>query len=198
MPGSFCWYLAYGSNLHEERFTCYLAGGRPADARRTYAGARDRTLPRRSVPVRAPGRLLFAGQSLVWGGGVAVLEADRPGEVAGRAYLLTREQVDDVVAQEVGGGSGLYDSVVDLPELDGHPVRTLSTRRAAVEPAPPATAYLRRVVHGLVETFGWTADECAEYLVAAPGVAPTWTRADVVGLHPDQHDDERRRHGREA
>ena len=37
------WYVAYGSNLRAARFGCYLAGGRPDGACRTYDGCRDRT-----------------------------------------------------------------------------------------------------------------------------------------------------------
>jgi hypothetical protein len=193
------WYLAYGSNLHHERFSCYLAGGRPADAMRTYAGCRDTTLPRRWEPITVPGRLVFAGESAVWGGGVAVYDPDGPGEVAGRAYLLTHGQLSDVVAQEtrqdpgtdrdlasgVAGGSSLYDAVVALPDVDGHPLFTLGTRES-VDPAPPAPAYLRRVVHGLVETHGWTPEQCADYLADAAGVTPTWTWSALLALHPDR------------
>ena len=41
------WYVAYGSNLSQDRFACYVQGGR-ADrrARRSYPGCRDRTPPR--------------------------------------------------------------------------------------------------------------------------------------------------------
>ncbi len=145
----------------------------------------------------APGRLVFAGESLVWGGGVAVYDPHGGGEVAGRAYLLTHGQLNDVVAQEtrqhpgvdldlrsgVPGGTGLYDVVVGLPDLEGLPVFTLATRRRPV-PTAPAPAYLRRVVHGLVETFGWDAGRCADYLAAAPGVSPSWTRGDLLALHP--------------
>jgi hypothetical protein len=180
-----CWYLAYGSNLQQERFACYLGGGRPADAARTYVGARDTSVPRRWEPLRVPGRMVFAGESLVWGGGVAVLDPRGPGEVAGRAYLLTLEQLDDVVAQEVGAGSGLYDAVVALPDLDDVPVRAVGTRLDPV-PTAPAAAYLRRVVHGLVETFAWSAEQCADYLLGTAGVAPAWSRRELVVLHPDR------------
>ncbi len=178
MPASrddLVWYLAYGSNLHQERFARYVAG------------CRDTALPARWEARTVPGRMLFAGASLVWGGGVAVFDPSGDGEVAGRAYLLTEEQLDDVVTQEVSGGSGLYDEVVSLPDVDGVPVRTLGTRMSPV-PAAPVPPYLRRVVHGLVETFGWSADTCADYLLAADGVAPTWTHTEVVGLHPGAKD----------
>jgi hypothetical protein len=202
MPGSRthepAWYLAYGSNLHHERFTCYVAGGRPADAARTYVGCRVTTVPERWEPMTVPGRLLFAGESAVWGGGVAVYDPDGDGEVAGRAYLLTHAQLGDVVAQEtrqapgsvedlasgVTGGSGLYDTVVALPQVEGHPVYTLGARERPA-PAAPAPAYLRRVVHGLHETFGWGPERCADYLGDAVGVSPTWTRSALLALHPE-------------
>lgn len=39
------WYASYGSNLSSRRFSCYLCGGRPPGAIRTYPGAHDRTAP---------------------------------------------------------------------------------------------------------------------------------------------------------
>jgi len=191
------WYLAYGSNLQRERFACYLAGGQPPDALRTYVGCRDTTLPTRWAPMTVPGGLVFAGESPVWGGGVAVYDPAGDSEVAGRAYLLTHGQLSDVVAQEtrqdpgvdrdlvsgIAGGSGLYDAVVPLGHREGAPVFTLGSRRRQV-PTTPRPAYLRRVVLGLVETFGWGPEECADYLARAAGVRPAWTASALRALHP--------------
>jgi hypothetical protein len=191
------WYLAYGSNLQHARFACYLSGGRPVGARRTYAGCRDTSMPRRWQPMTVPGRLVFAGESPVWGGGVALYDPEGSGEVAGRAYLLTRGQLSDVVAQEtrqdpgidrdlaggLTGGTGLYDAVVGLAAVEDVPVFTLASRRRHRATAP-SPAYLRRVVHGLVETFAWDAERCADYLSAAAGVGPAWTRQALCSLHP--------------
>jgi len=190
------WYVAYGSNLQQDRFACYLAGGRPEDAERTYVGCRDVTPPTRWEPMTVPGRLLFAGESLVWGGGVALYDPEGDDEVAGRAYLLTHGQLSDVVAQEtrqdpgvdlglasgVAGGTGLYDAVVALGTYHDAPVFTLGSRRRHA-PTAPRPAYLRRVVRGLVETFGWDAAQCADYLGRAAGVRPTWTPAQLRDLH---------------
>ena len=205
------WYAAYGSNLHLPRLTCYLAGGTPPGSLRTYLGARDSSPPRAVAPVWLPGQVRFAGDSPVWRGGVAVLHVDRAGsaatvsrsgatpgdragsaatvsrsgEVAAQAYLLTREQVCDVVAQETRreagavtaleaplGGTGWYDALV-TDVLDGHPLVALATTDPP-PPNPPGAAYLTMLTHGLRTTRGWSAEQCADYLSAWPG-AETWT-----------------------
>ncbi|MBV9832750.1 MAG: hypothetical protein JOZ82_14250, partial [Marmoricola sp.] len=64
------------------------------------------------------------------------------------------------------------------------PVRAVGTRLAPPPTAPVAT-YLRRVVHGLAETFTWSAEQCADHLLGTTGVAPAWSRDDLIALHPD-------------
>ena len=134
------WYVAYGTNLSFARFRCYLVGGRPDGGSRTYPGCRDRVEPGGDVSLDIPGALYFAGRSSVWGGGMAIYDARGPGRVAGRAYLLTVEQVVDVLAQEgrqLPGldpdlpalardgrhqlGPGRYETVVRIGTLDGVP-----------------------------------------------------------------------------
>jgi hypothetical protein len=105
-PDQLVWYVAYGSNLLWSRFRCYLTGGRPDGARRTYVGARDRAEPALVARVQIPGRIVFAGESSVWGGGMAFLYPDAAGSVAARAYLITLEQLNDVVAQEIHQPTG--------------------------------------------------------------------------------------------
>ncbi len=203
------WYAAYGSNLHLPRLTCYLAGGTPPGSLRTYLGARDPSPPRAVAPVWLPGQIRFAGDSPVWRGGVAVLEhpgdratsGDRAGsaatvsrsnDVAAQAYLLTREQVCDVLAQETRreagavtelrpplGGTGWYDALV-TDVLHGHPLVALAAT-APPPPSAPGATYLGMLVRGLRETRGWSTEECADYLCAWPG-AETWTRDDVLAL----------------
>ena len=95
------WYVAYGSNLCLDRFTCYLAGGRPQGAARTYSGARDRRPPLDVRPVRLTGTVYFALQSLVWGGAMAFFRPDGRWERCGRAYRLRCSQFADVAAQEM-------------------------------------------------------------------------------------------------
>lgn len=189
------WYVAYGSNLHAARLRCYLAGGRPPGARRTYPGCRDGSEPRAAVPVQVEGRLVFGGRSTVWGGGIAAYDPTANGTLAARAYLVTRGQLSDIVAQEtrqqpgrdleldgaIRNAAGLYDTVASLGQLDGRPMLTLATRRP-VTSAPPSAAYLRVMMSGLAEAFGWDVERRVEYLLAARGLRPTWTAARLARL----------------
>jgi hypothetical protein len=200
------WYVAYGSNLRLRRFRCYLAGGRPAGGSRHYAGCRDHTDPQRDVGVVVPGRLVFAGESGVWGGGMAFLDPQAQGEAACRAYLVTSEQLADVAAQEmrqpVGGelarvlirtlddlvgvrtlGTGRYETVARLGDLDGAPMFTLTHHTpAGLTPAAPSAGYLRTICSGLNEAHRWDPDRITGYLLAAAGVAGSWSRAAVEAI----------------
>ena len=51
-----------------------------------------------------------------------------------------------------------------------------------LEPTPPSAPYLRTMLDGLGEAFGWTADERVRYLLRAPGVTPAWTASRLVEL----------------
>jgi hypothetical protein len=195
------WYVAYGSNLRAARFGCYLAGGRPDGARRTYVGCRDRTPPRRDVALLLPGGLRFAGASRVWRGGIAFHHPDGPGELAARAYLVSFGQFSDVVAQEarrpVGSDlaldqdgrrrwptpSGIYESVLHVGDLDGLPLLMITSLQP-LTPTAPSTPYLRAIMGGLRETFGWGVDERVGYLLRAPGVSPAWTAEQLAELSP--------------
>lgn len=187
------WYVAYGSNLALARFTCYLSGGRPLGGARVYPGCRDGSAPARIEGVDVPGGLLFAGASKVWGGGSAFYDRTAARSVAGRAYLLTSEQLGDVAAQEMwrepGGpfardlaaalpevvefhtmGPGRYETVVRLGEYDGLPMYTVTHGDAAeLVPVAPAPSYLRWIATGLREAHGWGGSRIVEYLRTAPG-----------------------------
>jgi hypothetical protein len=195
------WYLAYGSNLAADRFACYLAGGRPLGAVRTYEGCRDRTPPARDVGLHLPGRLTFGGVSSVWGGALAFHDRAAEGSLAARAYLVTFGQFSDVVTQEarlrVSGDlvpcategvwearSSVYESVARIGEHEGMPILSFTSARSH-DPAPPSASYLRTILRGLAQTFGWGPHESAEYLMGAPGVAPTWSTERLVRLAAD-------------
>lgn len=193
------WYVAYGSNLALDRFRCYLAGGRPAGGMRVYPGCRDHSDPEQIAGVDVPGQLLFAGASKVWGGGSAFYDPAGPGGVAGRAYLLTPDQLGDVAAQEMrrepGGpfardlagllvnveslhtmGPGRYETVARLGERDGLPMFTVTHGNASdLDPVAPTAPYLRWIATGLTESHGWTTPRIVDYLSAAPGVQLSWT-----------------------
>jgi len=142
---------------------------------------------------------VFAGESSVWGGGIAFFDPRADGEVAARAYLLAFGQLSDVVAQEtrrpVGSdlelGSGVdrrwalpsaaYETLLYVGERDGVSMFTITSLQN-LDPAPPSAPYVRTMLDGLGETFGWTADERAQYMMRAAGVAPTWTAGELIEL----------------
>ncbi len=174
------WYVSYGSNMCRERLMCYLQGGRPPGARRSYDGARDQAPPRDDAAVELPGTVYFAGESPVWGGGVAFYDPDDRGPCAGapaRAYLLTIQQFADVAAQEMnrrpheggplesalesglpGGryeaGPGAYETLVSVGRRDGAPMVTFTAPYGgdAVAHTRPSPAYRRMIARGLRES----------------------------------------------
>lgn len=179
------WYVAYGSNLCADRLACYLVGGTPAGGRRATAGARDRRPPRTWRRVALPHGLWFGGPSHTWRGGPAFLDVEHPGRAVGRAWLVTHDQLEDVVAQENGrlagdvavdartlavGGVVLpeapYGRVVALPSPDGRPAATVTyvDRPAGRAPDP---AYLALVRAGLAEA-GVRAEESRALLDEHP------------------------------
>ena len=189
------WYVAYGSNLGADRFRCYLVGGRPEGGRRSYTGCRNPSEPEESFSLELPGALVFAGESGVWGGGMAFFDPTGAGSVACRAYLVTAEQFADVAAQEMrlepGGefaqavadvlyditalhrlGPGRYETVACVGDRDGVPLLTITNGDVpALPPTPPSSAYLRAIATGLRESHGWDDDRIEAYLasVATPG-----------------------------
>ncbi|WP_253878905.1 histone deacetylase [Actinomadura rupiterrae] len=188
------WYVAYGSNLHRDRFLCYLAGGRPAGAARTYTGCRDPRPPAADRPVLLPGGIYFAQTSPVWGGGVAFYDPSLPGLAPARAYLLTTGQFSDVLAQEMRRaptadldlspalatgrqtlGPGRYETVLNPGDLDGHPMLTFTAPHTAAEAAlnPPSAAYLAMLAGGLHASHGWSPRQVTAYLMSRPGALGT-------------------------
>jgi hypothetical protein len=121
------------------------------------------------------------------------------GELAARAYLLTFGQLSDVVAQEARRPAGsdlaldsgvdrhwpvpsqVYETLLNLDDRDGLPMFTITSLQN-LEPTAPSAAYLRTMLDGLGEAFGWTADERADYLLRAPGVTPAWSACRLVEL----------------
>ena len=150
---------------------------------------------------RRPGLVRRAGASRVWRGGIAFHHPDGPGELAARADLVSVGQFSDVVAQEarrpVGSDlaldqdgrrrwptpSGIYESVLHVGDLDGLPLLMITSLQP-LTPTAPSTPYLRAIMGGLRETFGWGVDERVGYLLRAPGVSPAWTAEQLAELSP--------------
>ena len=196
------WYVSYGSNMSRSRLDCYLVGGRPPGARRTYPGARDHAPPVADAAVELPGRLYFAGESSVWGGGVAFYDHDAPGPTPARAYLITIDQFVDVAAQEMHrhpsaddplahvlaeglpdgrhvAGPGRYETLIMVGTREGLPMLTFTAPHGSVEVThtPPRPNYLAMLADGLREAHGWDSRRSAAYFDsrAAPAAEPVDT-----------------------
>jgi hypothetical protein len=198
------WYVAYGSNLSLERFTTYLQGGRPAGGARDYPGCRDPQGPERDVALMIPGGLRFVGVSPVWGGGMAIYDANVSGDVAARAYLITAEQFVDVLAQEIRRepgldinlasvhetgrhslGPGHYETVALLGSHDDLPMFTFTSADVDNDTVnPPSENYLRTIALGLHESHGWNSSAIGRYLARFPGAAGVWSPESIERLAP--------------
>ena len=201
---SHVWYVAYGSNLLLARLRSYLSGGRARGALRANPGCRDQSDPVDSQATWLDGGLRFAGRSSVWGAGFACYEPWVSERVAARAYLLSFDQVCDLIAQEtrrpqgvatvlhdavVHGAAamptGLYGSLLRVGTLYERPMVTLAAA-PGLQPAPPSSSYVRTIAAGLTETFDWSRGTVATYLVRWPGVGPRWTAAQIEAQVPPQ------------
>ncbi|MGR6089202.1 DedA family protein [Brevibacterium sp. CSND-B09] len=176
MSQTYVWYVSYGSNMARDRLACYLQGGRPPGAMVTYPGARDATLPRAEAGIELPGTIYFAGESKVWGGGMAFYDHFLPGPTPAKAYLITAEQFADVAAQEMHRppepdsplerlvfdlaagsshslGPGGYETLLVLDDVDGVPMVTFTAahRSSDVEHAQPQEPYLAMLRTGIAE-----------------------------------------------
>ena len=193
------WYAAYGSNMSAERLGCYLHGGCPPGGLREHEGARDPSPPRAVRAVRIPYALYFADSSRVWTGGKAFVSSVTNGSSLARAWLLRREQFEDIAGQESGRGplgcaldqlapgehadlgDGPYDRVLSCGEVDGVPMVTF-THPDSPAPRAPSAPYLRILAQGLEEGHGLTTRGCASYLATARGIGATAARlADILG-----------------
>jgi hypothetical protein len=196
------WYAGYGSNLCAERFRCYIAGGTPPGLTRACRGARDTTHPRKDRPLDIDHRLYFAGFAKAWAGAPCFVDTvespDTPTHA--RAYLITWEQFEDVVAQENGRptasiaidpdrggltescsirlGPGRYENLLCFGgHDDGFPVVTI-TSPLTMRDAPlgaPSPAYLQVMIAGLRQSHRMSDDAIVAYLAAAPGCSEQLT-----------------------
>lgn len=185
------WYVSYGSNMSADRLACYIEGGCPTGASRAHPGARDPRPPRASIPVELPGAVYFAGQSTLWGGGVAFYDHETPGPSVGRAYLVTAQQFADIASQEMhrvpdpddpieeivlGGldpehdgrhhvGPGHYETLVEVGRIAGAPMLTFTAPHGIdhVDHNGPSPAYLAALAAGLRQGHGWGDDEVERY-----------------------------------
>jgi hypothetical protein len=199
----YVWYASYGSNLLRDRFLCYILGGIPEGAKKHNTGTPDKSLPLEDRPILIPNPLYFSERSDSWqGAGVAFIspQTEEGPKTMGRMYLITPEQFIGVVRQENGLepedellqvplddiqqqgeaiiGESWYGRIVYLGNEKGFPIYTFTTPKSIhdVLPTTPGENYLRTIGRGLIETYGLTTEEVADYFLAKPGVQGIWSR----------------------
>ncbi len=204
MSEDLVWYACYGSNLHQERFMCYIEGGIPEGSTKDHSGCSDRTPPRDDRSIILPYGLLFSMRCEQWeDAGVAFVDTENMtlSGTRGRMYLVTSEQFVQIVRQENGlepdDGSmdfSIEDAIgrgeLELPGPYGrlihvgfempHPILTFTSMTAAdLEPLAPGEKYLRTIVRGLMETYDIEDAEISLYLKQAVGIKGTPVENDL-------------------
>lgn len=183
----FCWYASYGSNMLEQRFLCYITGGRPEGNSKIHAGCEDKTLPIANKPISIPHELYFAKSSKNWNhGGVAFLNPNENKDAGtlGRMYLIKKSQLIDIVKQEndlitkpeinfdqleVQGRYTIdeklwYGLMLCLGWDDNCPIFTFTNFEMIKERNSPDLQYLATVKNGLLETYPLSETEIDVYL----------------------------------
>ena len=155
----YVWYVSYGSNMLKERFMHYIKGG-------SYKGSRyrkpckDTSLPVAVKTVEIPFDMYFGNISGSWqDGGVSFLDVTKKGNALGVVYLITKEQFRHVAAQENSGrfpegneGYGWYENIIDLGEMEGFEVKTITNANLRI-PNEPSQKYWNTLIKGIKENW---------------------------------------------
>lgn len=200
------WYASYGSNLCEERFLCYIRGGQPEGAAKSYLGCSDKTLPVDKKEIYICSEIYFAKNSGNWeNGGVAFIKTnfDEQMQTLGRMYLITKEQFIDVVKQETDFKSVLiinferaisegslvfrngswYNKIIFLGKWCDYPIFTFTNQDNISPTTKPNNKYLRTIVKGIQETYDHlNTSEIVNYLISKQGIANNFSRVDLEKL----------------
>ncbi len=168
------WYAAYGSNIHEQRFLCYLQGGKPTYGKVEMHGATDPSPPSENRVISIPHALYFSlpdgrKDTANWGyGGVAFVEArsDQSVETLCRIWKISEDQYEEVRAQE----GAAYKYELDLGEIDGLPVRSFTHEHSIEKRMPPSESYLATIALGLKEAYQLNTLELFDYFSALGGI----------------------------
>lgn len=172
---TYVWYVGYGSNLHKQRFLCYIKGGIPQFGNNPNKGCTDRTLPIEDKAITISYPLYFAlpGDETGtgnWGvGGVAFIDPQENKESKTLCHMwkITEGQYGEVKVQE---GVGWYNKEMQLGENDGIPVFTITHGRVLTNVVCPSDSYIKTIALGLRETYGFTVKETVDYLLDKTGI----------------------------
>lgn len=183
----FCWYASYGSNMLEQRFLCYIVGGRHEGNFKIHTSCENKTLPIANKPISIPHDLYFAKTSKNWNhGGVAFLNPseNKDASTLGRRYLIKKSQLIDIVQQEndlktkpvlnfeqlekqgqlIFDDKLWYGMMLCLGWDDNCPIFTFTHFEMIKEQNSPDPQYLATLKNGLLETYPLSETEIDLYL----------------------------------
>lgn len=189
----YVWYASYGSNISYDRFMCYIKGGKPEGATKTYFGCADKISPIDQKPIKIPHELYFAKKSPTWdGGGVCFInpKKDVQVETLGNMYLITQEQFMEVVQQENGSKESMkidfekieteksfniskapYGNLLFLGRENNAPIFTFTNEKFLKnEINPPNVHYLKTIIKGLIQIHQLNQQALKTYLLSKKGV----------------------------
>ncbi len=188
------WYASYGSNISTERFMCYIQGGKPAGATRTYQGCKDQSPPLDQKPIKILHELYFAKSAEVWnGGGVCFInpEKNENADTLGNMYLITRQQFMEVVQQENSTNESIkiefekaqkeksivvkenswYGNLLYLGEQNNAPIFTFTNENyLSGEINPPNQHYLKTIMKGLIAAHQLNESQLQDYFLSKKGI----------------------------
>ncbi len=211
-PPDHIWYASYGSNLNRARFLTYIEGGTPVGSQVLHKGCTDKTPPIADTAMELPQSLYFAGWSdRAWGGTAAAFITLEPGRkpTLGRAYLVARNQFEQVVQQEnanifaakdlvldigtarsVGHSAmtakGYYSELIYCGTKDGFPILSFTASVNRTDFNTPSRAYLQMIHSGLQESHGLSSGEIVEYFRERPGISGTFSDDQLLAIFADQ------------
>ena len=200
------WYASYGSNIFQDRFHCYIQGGKPKSSDTVYSGCSDKTLPIDNEDFYIPSELYFAKRSIKsWNGGGVGFIANKFGNerTLGRMYLITKEQFIDVIKQEsnieqeikidfdivISQGSFVlkeikwYNKIIYLGNQSGHSIFTFTHDGDYFnEINKPDKNYLKLIMQGLKEITNFNEYDIAEYFENMKGISGQYSKDELLKL----------------
>lgn len=202
------WYACYGSNILEERFICYIKGGRPKGAQTEYKGCTDKTLPSDNEDFYICSELYFARESTNWeNGGVAFIRTsfEPQASTIGRLFLITKGQLIDVARQEtkteteltidfekaVTDGSFIfkrpswYGNLLYLGHQREYPIFTLTNENDLQPSTRPSKSYLKTICKGIKESHNFDNKTIFEYLRNKQGIKGNYTDDELIDIIND-------------
>ncbi|TXC86044.1 hypothetical protein FS935_18515 [Metabacillus litoralis] len=209
-PKQYVWYASYGSNINNDRFLCYIKGGKPNGSSMVEEGCRDQSLPIKESIHLIKHPLYFAKESGRWNfQGVAFigLYQDSSCITYSKKYLITTEQFMDIVKQENDGikfklnlqdvqernsyvfnEESWYGNILYLGKDSGYPIYTFTAPwdKKEVDWKKPSHSYLSTIIKGLRKDYSTT--DVFDYLASKPGIKESYQRDELLHLIKETFD----------